>query len=121
MRRAEDRRTFGFIGAAAARSAGATAPGPLARAPRSSWNEPTIAASSSACPNSCCAEEDVSSTAAFSASKFVWNAISLMSLMICEVLSAAARIFDIAPLIWSMTAAPSVAATRAVAASAFAF
>ncbi|HYS79098.1 MAG TPA: hypothetical protein VEM76_00215 [Anaeromyxobacteraceae bacterium] len=43
-----------------------------------------------------------------------------MSLMICEVLSADTLIFPMAPLICSMVAAPSVAAARAVVASALA-
>ena len=45
------------------------------------------------------------STAALRASRFVWKAISLMSLMICEVPSAEALIFAIAPVICTMAAA----------------
>ena len=57
------------------------------------------------------------STAALSASRFVWNAISLMSLMICEVPSAEARIDSIAPAICCMAPVPSAATPFADCAS----
>src|SRR6266568_7448438 len=53
------------------------------------------------------------STAAFSASKFIWNAISLMSLMIRAVPSAEALIFSIDPVMSSVAKIPSTAAVMA--------
>ena len=53
------------------------------------------------------------STAALRASRLVWKAISLMSLMICEVPSEEARILAMAPFICSTSATPLAAAPRA--------
>ena len=60
------------------------------------------------------------STAALSARRFVGKAISLMSLMICDVPSAAALIFPMALVICSLKAPPWVAATFASCARPFA-